>query len=126
MRKIIISLNFVFFGLILNAQLLDNLSIGVEQIVYKTTGAGSSEYAEYPEYNENYYEIRFVKRSSTQYEFQVIVNDADVGGGAEGADDNVEADINSLVQVFTASGANVALVTPIFAEKTPTNTFDYS
>ena len=30
MRKIIISLNFVFFGLILNAQLLDNLSIGLE------------------------------------------------------------------------------------------------
>ena len=102
---------------------LDDLSIGTEQIVYKTTGTGSSEYSEY---NENYYEIRFVKRSNKQYEFQVIINDSDVGGGAEGADDNVQTNITSTVQVFTASGPYVSLARPTFAEKTPTNTFNYS
>ena len=98
---------------------LDNLSIGTEQIVYKTTGPGSSEYSEY---NENYYEIRFVKRSDSQFEFQVIVNDAENSGG----DLNVQTDINSTVQVFTASGPYVSLARPTFAEKTPTNTFNYS
>lgn len=102
---------------------IDSLSLNTEQTIYATSGADQPNYTEY---DENFYEIKVIKRSSTQYEFQVIVNDADVGGGAEGADDNVETDINSLVQVFTASGANVALATPTFAEKTPTNTFNYS
>ena len=102
---------------------LDGLALNTEQVIYDTKSVSSYDYSEY---DENYYELRFIKRSNRQYEFQVIVNDADVGGGAEGADDNVQTDINSIVQVFTASGANVALATPTFAEKTPTNTFNYS
>ena len=100
---------------------LDGLSVGTEQTIYRANASGVGEYSDY---SENYYEVKFIKRSNRQYEFQVIVNDVDDGNG--GTDQNVETDITSTVQVFTASGQYVALARPTFAEKTPTNTFNYS
>lgn len=100
---------------------LDDLAIGVAQTIYTTSGA---DHPNYTEYDENFYEIQFIKRSSTQYEFQVICNDLD--DGLPGIDANVETDITSTVQVFTASGIYVSLPVPTFAEKTPTNTFNYT
>jgi len=100
---------------------LDSLPLNTVQTIYTTSGL---DHAGYSEYDENFYEIKFLKRSDTQYEFRVLVNDADQGDPS--VDENVNADITSTVQVFTATGAYVSLDAPVFAEKTPTNTFNYT
>ena len=100
---------------------IDGLSLNTAQTVYTTSGA---DHYDYSGYDENFYEIKVIKRSTTQYEFQVVVNDLD--DGLPGIDSDVQTDITSTVQVFTASGSNVALDIPTFAEKTPTNTFNYT
>ena len=100
---------------------LDALPINTVQTIYTTSGL---DHAGYNEYDENFYEIKFLKRSDTQYEFRVLVNDADTGDPS--VDENVNADITSTIQVFTATGAYVSLDVPVFAEKTPTNTFNYT
>lgn len=84
--------------------------------IYSTDG---SDHAGYSEYDNNAYRIKFIKRSNTTYEFRVEVNDIEGGG-------NVATDITSTVQVFTATGANVALSVPTFAEATPSNTFNFT
>ena len=96
---------------------LDALPLNTSQTIYTTNGNDDF----YSEYNDNYYQIQCFKRSNTQFEFRVICNDI----VSAAPDSNVETDVTSTVQVFTASGSYVSLDVPVFSEAA-SNTFNFA